>query len=62
MCYHTPPTQAGNDPTSIVDLNSDFSFSLTKSKEKSLLYYLPILEGRRKGSMSFERPLMLMET
>ena len=50
---------------SLTGLNSEFSFSktssLTKAKEPSLPYYLPIAGGRIIGFIPFPRVLVLCE-
>ena len=50
---------------SLTGLNSEFSFSytscLTKAKEPSLSYYLPIAGGRIIGFIPFPRVLVLCE-
>ena len=50
---------------SLTGLNSEFSFSetscLTKAKESSLSYYLPIAGGRIIGFIPFPRVLVLCE-
>ena len=68
--FTQPLRSAGYDTRSIfkrslTGLNSEFSFSwtsyLTKAKEPSLSYYLPIAGGRIIGLITFPRVLVLYE-
>ena len=68
--YTHPFARAGCDSGSIfkrslTDLNSQFSFSwtgcLTKAKEPSLLYYLPIAQGRMTGFIPPPKVLVLCD-
>ena len=68
--FTNPPTRAEYDTGSIFQqsltgLNSEFSLSftsrLTKAKEISLPYYLPIAGGRIIGYIPFPRVLVLCE-
>ena len=63
--YEVNTTQGQFLSGGLTGLNSEFSFSLagchTKSKEPSLLYYLPITGGRMVGFIPFPRVLVLCE-
>ena len=70
MYSPNPSARVGYDTRSIfkrslMGLNSEFSFSqtscLTKAKEHSLSYYLPIAGGRIIGFIDFPRVLVLCE-
>ena len=70
IIFSNPSAQAGCDTMSnfkrsLTGLNSEFSFSqtscLTKAKEPSLPYYLPIAGGRIIRFIPFPRVLVLCE-